>query len=525
MNSIASLSFSLALVIGVSIATLIALVSIRPRRYLWTWALLAVPVWILLYVVADFHIAAVRSPFAANIWALTFPVTVAMTRFVMKPKKPIVLRLGKYEYTMDAFSKGWLITGAIGSGKTASAISMLLGALTDHAPNWGGVVIDEKGDFHELIGKILGASGRRDKLVKLTIHPADDTIFNPLTALPLTAEQLSLILLSAFDATQSSTNTSQSGASVHFRTQAKLAIQHAITLQRAANATPALDVTYRILTNPTDLKNALASIAPTPPIGLAQSEVNAAQTFLEETLLKAKAGDVTASLISTITNILSPYNHPDLHERFSHPTRENTSDFSQVGEGTVFCVSLPEHLRSAKLAVSTILKELLIAYARMRWEDTERDTSTENPIVLVADEGHRFLTGDEPTDILRSAGATLIVATQSYQSLVTRLGQDRAADREKDFRNRVIFLSSDKLCAERAADRIGQSLQTKKSFSRGDFLSGSTKRTTSIQTEIKHLVPPYKLLSGSVLPVGTAYICHPDGRHMKFRFPLPKYLS
>jgi hypothetical protein len=68
-------------------------------------------------------------------------------------KKPIVLELAGMKWTREDFCRGWLITGATGCGKTASIMMRILFGLCTHAPEWGGMALDDKGLFYRILVK------------------------------------------------------------------------------------------------------------------------------------------------------------------------------------------------------------------------------------------------------------------------------------------------------------------------------------------------------------------------------------
>src|SRR5688572_32778421 len=68
-------------------------------------------------------------------------------------RKPfnVVCRLKGLTWTREDFCRGWFISGATGSGKTASGIRQLLFQLFKHQPDFGGVCIDAKGSLIETL--------------------------------------------------------------------------------------------------------------------------------------------------------------------------------------------------------------------------------------------------------------------------------------------------------------------------------------------------------------------------------------
>lgn len=85
-----------------------------------------------------------------------------------------ICKLKGYAWDSNDFSRGWLITGKTGSGKTAGAIMHLMRQIFlrcsgeyEGIPKWGGVAVDQKGDFWEIVEGFTEAFGRKNDLVML----------------------------------------------------------------------------------------------------------------------------------------------------------------------------------------------------------------------------------------------------------------------------------------------------------------------------------------------------------------------
>src|SRR4029077_241113 len=76
----------------------------------------------------------------------------------------IVLRLGGLSWTMEDFVRGWLITGRTGSGKTQCAINAITFQVFRNVPYWGGVCLDQKGLYWEILVKMAAHFGREKDL-------------------------------------------------------------------------------------------------------------------------------------------------------------------------------------------------------------------------------------------------------------------------------------------------------------------------------------------------------------------------
>ncbi|MDZ4815697.1 MAG: hypothetical protein SGI71_05475 [Verrucomicrobiota bacterium] len=86
-----------------------------------------------------------------------------------KPDGTIV-QLGGITWNMDQFCRHWLITGFTGSGKTAAGLANILLQLSQNVPNWGGLCLDQKGLFWEILtalGKDYPEVAKRLLLIKV----------------------------------------------------------------------------------------------------------------------------------------------------------------------------------------------------------------------------------------------------------------------------------------------------------------------------------------------------------------------
>src|SRR5262249_33506562 len=61
------------------------------------------------------------------------------------------LSVGGLCWHLEDYCAGWLITGGTGTGKTRSGLMRLLHETFRCYPSWGGLVVDDKGHFHETV--------------------------------------------------------------------------------------------------------------------------------------------------------------------------------------------------------------------------------------------------------------------------------------------------------------------------------------------------------------------------------------
>ena len=80
------------------------------------------------------------------------------------------IKIGPFSWTVNDFCRGWIITGQTGSGKTVCAIKTIMSALFKDCPNWGGVIVDQKGQFYRIVEEIARNFKAKNKLVILDVN-------------------------------------------------------------------------------------------------------------------------------------------------------------------------------------------------------------------------------------------------------------------------------------------------------------------------------------------------------------------
>jgi hypothetical protein len=98
-----------------------------------------------------------------------------------------VLTLADLSWSMEDFVRGWLITGRTGSGKTQCAINTITYQIFQNVPHWGGVCLDQKGLYWEILVKMAAHFGREGDLVLLQTRPlGKDELWRPVHTVNIT---------------------------------------------------------------------------------------------------------------------------------------------------------------------------------------------------------------------------------------------------------------------------------------------------------------------------------------------------
>ncbi len=153
------------------------------------------------------------------------------------------------------------ITGATGSGKTASIIMRILFGLCTHVPDWGGMALDDKGLFYRILVKMFRFFGRENHLRLIQVRPDDapadwkpsDT-WNPLDdkTMPYSAHAKIICDVAA---------SFSSNSHPFFSQMAQIAMEYAMRGLDVADHYVTLTQVYNVTTNDDDLKALLTDLS------------------------------------------------------------------------------------------------------------------------------------------------------------------------------------------------------------------------------------------------------------------------
>ncbi|HEY0789712.1 MAG TPA: TraM recognition domain-containing protein [Chthoniobacterales bacterium] len=419
----------------------------------------------------------------------------------------VTARLGSLTWDRNDFCRGWLITGDTGAGKTF-AINALLHSVFKHEPDWGGLCCDEKGVYHETLAAMARLYGREDDLVLLQTRPDHaEPGWKPPARFNLLSDPTvpSSTYAKAVVDTASSLNPGAEDKGF-FKTQAHKQIDQAIQLMRLLGLTPALHQVNELLQSEPMLNAAVQQLEPL----IRQGDAEARKCRDHFSHFLRQPGDQLGGVRATIDNYLGYFNSPDVVEVFG--AEENTFDFSDLDEGAILCLSMPQKYQTERRYVTTLLKLLFYTHALRRFDPRApggRTMAEDNLLVCWQDEAQRFVTeSDGNVDVIRQARTTTVMAAQSKTSFLPALAtREKAEVTLLNLRNRIVFRAADRACAESSADFIGKKLGWKKTYTRG---KGQT--STSRSPEEEYLIKPYELLA---LPKFTAIVQHCARGHRK----------
>jgi Type IV secretory pathway, VirD4 components len=405
------------------------------------------------------------------------------------PASPVVLRFGGFSWRMEDFCRGWLITGQIGTGKTTAAINAMLWQVSRNCPRWGGVCVDDKGLYWETLSAMFRQLGREQDLILLQVRPADaprdwkpahtfNFLDNP--HLPYSAKAKIVCDVAA--------SLGQRTEQSFFRMQAQVQMEFAFQVLAIVGLSVTLENAYGLLTSDSTLKDVMAMLEnqDTPVAKLLREHYEGA--FL------AQPAEQLGGVKTTVANYLKYFTDPGIAEVFC--PAKSSFNFDDIDRGKVICISLPQRYQVERRYINTLLKLSFYAHALRRFDKPATARADDNLLILWADEAQKIVTAAEDgmsdynvVDVIREARATVVAATQSYQSLIPPMGDERKAKVFiANMANRVTFCAADEDSAKLAADTLG-----KRKAKRRTYGWSAGKRNTSWTEEDKYWFEPHQL--------------------------------
>jgi len=423
-----------------------------------------------------------------------------------------ILRLGGLSWSMEDFVRGWLITGRTGSGKTQCAINAITFQIFQNVPNWGGICLDQKGLYWEILVKMAAHFGRSSDLVLLQTCPqGKDMLWRPPFSINITGNPH--VPASTYAKVIVDTAISLSGGksgNPFFPIKAQLAIQTAFEILRLLGAYVTIPNIHRLLLRNEDSEAAMED--------LMKMDCQRA----EELLVAFRDGylgqppEQLGGVQGTISTYLEYFLNPEIAEVFC--ANEPTFSISQIDQGKIVCIAMPQKFQSERLYINTILKLSYYFHALSRFDKPAEEREKDNLLILFADEGQEIITGAESAfadhraaGVIREARATLVLATQAYTSIHGSLDKRYADVLMLNLSNELIFTVANNDSAVIASKNVGERRVVEKTWG---FAAG--RKTYTYQKKIQPYFQTYELRE---LPKFTAIIRHCEKRFRKRLIP------
>lgn len=400
----------------------------------------------------------------------------------------IVLRLGGLSWTMEDFVRGWLITGRTGSGKTQCAINTITFQLFQNVKNWGGVCLDQKGLYWEILVKMAAHFGRSDDLILLQTRPlGKDMLWRPPNTINITGNpDVPASTYAKVIVDTAVSLTGGRGGNPFFPTKAQLAIQTGFEILRHIEAYVTIPNIHRLLLNPEDA-NATIEILMNKGDQRSRDLITAFRGYLDQ------PAEQLGGVQGTLSTYLEFFLNPEISEVFC--ANEPTFSVSGIDDGKIVCLAMPQKFQSERLYINTILKLSYYFHALSRFDKPAENRESDNLIILFADEGQEIITGAESAfadhraaGVIREARATIVLATQAYTSIHGSLDKRYADVLMLNLSNELIFTVANHDSAAIASKNIGEREVVEKSWG---WSAG--KRSYNYQRKIKPFFEAYQL--------------------------------
>ncbi len=402
-------------------------------------------------------------------------------------EKP-VLRLAGLSWSLEDFVRGWLITGKTGSGKTQCAINAIAFQVFKNVPNWGGLCLDQKGLYWEILVRMAAHFGRRDDLILLQTRPAGESVlWRPPHTINITGNPD--VPASTYAKVIVDTATSLTGGrgqNPFFPVKAQLAIQLAFEILRHVEAFVTIPNVRRILLQDADATEAMQML-------LDAGDQRGDELLAAFRSFHEQPPEQLGGVQGTISTYLDYFVNDEIAEVFC--AQEPTFSVGEIDDGKIVCIAMPQKFQTERLYINTILKLSYYFHALSRFDKSAEKRAADNLIILFADEGQEIITGAESAfadhraaGVIREAKATIVLATQAYTSILGSLDKRYADVLMLNLSNEIIFTCANDDSAIIASKNIGEREVIEKSWG-----TSSGRTTYNYRRVIKPFIPPHEL--------------------------------
>ena len=401
-----------------------------------------------------------------------------------------MFRFAKFIWRQSEACRHWFVSGETGTGKTFF-FRRIIWQLCDNIPNWGGLVLDEKGTFVEILRGIFLNHPKKSEndLVVLEVRgeqmsenwePKETFNFLEVPGIPYSNHAKTIVDVA-------SSLLKKGGENPFFPQQAAIHIEWGFKCLRAIDEPVTLKNCHDLLTSDTLLAEVMDLLA-----SLDTDEAKEVRSHLQDNYLGLNE-ETFKGVQSTIAGYLSYFTSPEIAEVFC-PEEPSNFTMSDLDNGKVVTVSIPQKFSVERKYIYTLLKLSFYNHGLQRFDRMEKERKDQNLLVGLFDEFQKVATASEAglsdyntADTLREAKVMIVTGTQSTQSLVPPMGTDKAKVFISNMANRVIFKAADEESAKTAADCIGKREVWRKSHG----VSGG-KSSYNKHREDRYRIQPYE---------------------------------
>jgi len=416
------------------------------------------------------------------------------------PGSKPVLRIGGLSWSLEDFVRGWLITGRTGSGKTQCAINAITYQIFQNVPNWGGICLDQKGLYWEILVRMAEHFGRRDDLILLQTRPPDqDALWRPPHTINITGNPL--VPASTYAKVIVDTASSLTGGrgnNPFFPIKAQMAIQTGFEILRHLDACVTIPNVHHVLLQEEEANEAMQML-------INRGDQRALELLAAFRSYREQPPEQLGGVQGTISTYLDYFLTDEIAQVFC--ANDPTFSVDRIDDGKIVCIAMPQKFQTERLYINTILKLSFYFHALSRFDKSATERARHNLLILFADEGQEIITGAESAfadhraaGVIREAKATMVLATQAYTSILGALDKRYADVLMLNLSNELIFTCANDASALLASKNIGEREVVEKSWGFSGGLS-----SYNYKKAIKPYVPAHKLRT---LPKFTAIIRH-----------------
>ena len=400
---------------------------------------------------------------------------------VKKPRWVVIDERGMYQNI--------LVTGTIGTGKTASAMypfakQVLFYKSYDENLKPGMLILDVKGNFYEQVFKFAEESGRLDDIIVIELNGKYK--YNPMhkpDLKPLVLANRTKTVLGLF-------SNSKGGQDAYWLDKAELLIAECIKLCRLYNdGYVSFAEINKLVSNKNYLVNKITMLVEDQDI-MTRDELEIFDTSREYfeneySTLAENTLSIIQSFVTQMTQFF--YIDPEVKKTFSPPIEElNFLGFKDVvdkGKIVILKMNVAQYRNLAKtIAAYMKLDFQTEVMARL----VRKGANKQRPLFMISDEYQEFVTATDAEFYAQSREpkCVSIVATQSYTSLINTL-KDRDVVRTvtQNLINKIWLRTDDSFTVEEAQKQLGKEDKEKASKSISES-SGDVKKSRLLGTLI-----------------------------------------
>lgn len=393
--------------------------------------------------------------------------------------RPPGIRLGGMYWSREQFMTGWLITGRIGSGKTSSGIMQLLVATFRHLPDWGGLMIDDKGHTWELFDQTAKAHGRGEDVVVLRASENEfETVpFNLVGDRSLPWETYGRIVV------ETALAQGQQGDQSFFRVQAETHIARALETLHVLQRPVTLLGVYQILLERQAREEAIAQLR-----ALNTEAAHRLRSHFEEQFLN-QPPEQLGGVLGTLQNVLTPYTTPVIARTFCSSSE---LQMDAVDQRKILCLAISQKYAKERRYIMTFMKQLFYYHILRRYDLPAAERARCKPAILWADEAQHFVTSTRDglsdfnaIDRIREVNATVVFATQSVVSFLVALNKEMAEILKLNLLNWIFFGAASEKDSKVAAESLGKRKKSRVTTT----TSPSGTQTSRVEEEVYRVEP------------------------------------